>query len=103
MRRILRVSELFRVRRIRRIPQDSDSLELRYSFLEELEAFPGVHWMMRSARARSDDGMVRPRARAVLALTISSNFCGCSTGRSPGLTPFRILSTYTAARRNKSG
>src|SRR5215470_5130973 len=40
--------------------------------------FPGVHWMMRSARARSDDGMVSPRAWAVLAVTISSNFCGCS-------------------------
>jgi hypothetical protein len=27
---------------------------------------------------------------------------GCSIGRSPGLTPFRILSTYTADRRNWS-
>jgi hypothetical protein len=27
-------------------------------------------------------------------------FGGCSTGRSPGLAPRRILSTYSAARRN---
>src|SRR5215467_13233252 len=41
MRRILRVRELFRVRRIRRIPQDSDSSELGYSFLEQFEALAG--------------------------------------------------------------
>jgi hypothetical protein len=28
---------------------------------------------------------------------------GCSTGRSPGLAPLRILSTWIAARRNTSG
>ena len=27
---------------------------------------------------------------------------GCSTGRSAGFAPFKILSTYVAARRNKS-
>jgi hypothetical protein len=31
-----------------------------------------------------------------------SNFVGCSTGRSAGFAPLRILSTYVAARRNKS-
>src|SRR5215471_6761896 len=51
------------------------------------------HSMMRSARARNDGGIVRPRALAVLRLIISSNFVGCSTGRSAGLAPFRILST----------
>src|SRR4030095_8160671 len=29
-----------------------------------------------------------------------SNFVGSSTGRSPGLAPLRILSTWTAARRS---
>src|SRR5215467_4464238 len=38
--------------------------------------------------------MVRPRAWAVLRLITSSNFLGCSTGRSPGLAPLRTLSTY---------
>src|SRR5258705_9514558 len=43
-----------------------------------------------SAVASSEGGMVRPSAFAVLRLTISSNLVGCSTGRSPGLAPFRI-------------
>jgi hypothetical protein len=33
----------------------------------------------------------------------SSNFVGCSTGRSAGLAPLGILSMYLAARRNKPG
>ena len=37
--------------------------------------------------------MVRPSAWAVLRLMTSSNVVGCSTGRSAGLVPFRILST----------
>jgi hypothetical protein len=39
---------------------------------------------------------------AALRLITSSNFVGCSTGRSPGLVPFKILSTKTAARRQIS-
>ncbi len=42
--------------------------------------------------------MVRPSALAVLRLMTSSNFVGCSTGRSAGLAPFRILSTYEHGR-----
>ena len=38
-------------------------------------------------------GMVRPICLAVFRLITSSNFVGCSTGRSAGLAPFRILST----------
>jgi hypothetical protein len=30
------------------------------------------------------------------------NFVGCSTGSSPGFSPFKILSTYTVARRTIS-
>ena len=52
-----------------------------------------VHWITWSARMRTDRGMVRPRAFAVFRLTTSSNRVGCSTGRSAGLAPFRILST----------
>src|SRR5262249_41940507 len=51
------------------------------------------HWMTSSARANSDCGIVRPSALAVLRLITSSNFVGCSTGRSAGLAPLRILST----------
>jgi hypothetical protein len=46
-----------------------------------------------SAWKRSVGGMVIPSAWAVFRLRTSSNFVGCSTGRSAGLAPFRILST----------
>src|SRR5215813_8751813 len=46
-----------------------------------------------SARASSLGGIVRPSARAVLRLTNRRNLVGCSIGSTPGLAPFRILST----------
>jgi hypothetical protein len=46
-----------------------------------------------SAVANISGGMVQPIAFAVLRLMISSNLVTCSTGRSAGLAPFRILST----------
>jgi hypothetical protein len=54
-------------------------------------------------RRRNDSGTVKPSALAVVRLITRSNFVGCSTGRSAGLAPRRILSTYSAARRNRSG
>src|SRR5262249_26370557 len=63
-----------------------------------------VHFSMTwSARASTDCGIVRPSALAIFRLMSSSNVVGCSTGRSAGLAPLRILSTYVAARRNRSG
>jgi len=50
------------------------------------------HSMIWSARCSSDGGIVRPIALAVLRLMTSSNLVGCSTGRSAGLAPLRILS-----------
>jgi hypothetical protein len=50
------------------------------------------YWITWSARSSSVCGMVSPRALAVLRLIASSNFVGCSMGRSPGLAPLRILS-----------
>ena len=61
------------------------------------------HSMTWSARASTAGGILSPSAFAVLRLITSSNLAGCSTGRSPGLAPLTILSTYTAARRNMSG
>ena len=58
-----------------------------------------LYSMMSSARASRVGEMLRPRALAVLRLIASSNLVGCWTGRSPGLAPFKILSTYVAARR----
>jgi hypothetical protein len=46
-----------------------------------------------SARPSSDGGIVSSRALAVLRLMTKSNLVGCSTGRSAGLAPRRILST----------
>ncbi len=62
-----------------------------------------THLNTLSARASTFGGIVTPICFAVFKSITSSNFFGCSTGRSAGLAPLRILSTYVAARRNKSG
>jgi hypothetical protein len=46
-----------------------------------------------SARCCRNQGTSRPNALAVLRLIASSNVVGCSTGRSAGFAPLRILST----------
>jgi len=46
-----------------------------------------------SAVASSASGMVNPIAFAVLRLMASSNFVACSTGKSAGFAPLKILST----------
>src|SRR5882757_5300478 len=48
-----------------------------------------------SARASSDGEMSIPRALAVLRFTTSSNLVGCSTGKSAGFAPLKILSRKT--------
>src|SRR5258708_35086989 len=60
------------------------------------------HSISSSARASNMGGTVKPSALAVLRLMTSSNMVGCSSGRSAGWGPFRILSTYTAALGYKS-
>src|SRR6516164_6274493 len=67
---------------------------------DELAAF---HSSTSSARASTVAGTSRPSALAAVRLMTSSNLVGCSTGMSPGFAPRRILSTYSAARRNKFG
>jgi hypothetical protein len=57
------------------------------------------HSITSSARARRVAGKSRPIAFAALRLMTSSNFVGCSTGKSAGFDPLRILSTKVAARR----
>ena len=46
-----------------------------------------------SALTSTFGGIVRPICLAALRLMTNSNFIGCSTGRSAGLAPLRILST----------
>src|SRR5215831_19668090 len=62
-----------------------------------------VHSMIWSARTSTDCGIVSPRTLAVLRLITSSNFVVCSTGRSAGFAPFRMRSTYVAARWQLAG
>src|SRR5262245_11398720 len=51
---------------------------------------PSVHELTTlSAAARIEGGIVRPRAFAGLMLIASSNFVGCSTGKSAGLAHMR--------------
>src|SRR5262245_3088734 len=51
------------------------------------------HSITSSARASSVSGISSPSILAVSKLMTSSNFVGCSTGRSAGFVPFNILST----------
>jgi hypothetical protein len=51
-----------------------------------------------SAREITEGGSVRPSVFAVLRLMTSISLFACSTGRSPGLAPRSILSTYSDAR-----
>jgi hypothetical protein len=51
-----------------------------------------VHYSITSSACSSTDReIMRPRAFAVLRSMTSSNFVGCSTDRSAGLAPLRIL------------
>jgi hypothetical protein len=59
---------------------------------------PMTYSITRSAWRMSVRGIVRRSALAVFRLISNSNFVGCSTGRSAGLDPLRIRSTYVAAR-----
>src|SRR5579862_3611019 len=52
--------------------------------------FAAFHSITSSARPSSGSGMVKPSVFAVLRLMISSIFVACCTGRSAGLSPFRI-------------
>jgi hypothetical protein len=52
-----------------------------------------------STRSRNDSEMARPSALAVLRLITVSYRVGACTGRSAGLAPLRIRSTYSAADR----
>jgi hypothetical protein len=68
-----------------------------------VDAVRGHHSITSSVRASSVGGSSRPSALAVIRLMTRSNLVGCSTGMSAGFAPRRILSTRSAARRNRSG
>src|SRR6516165_5309108 len=56
------------------------------------ELAPSRHSITSSAATSSVGGTSRPSILAVLRLIASSNIVGCSTGRSAGFAPLRILS-----------
>src|SRR5882757_6306196 len=64
------------------------------------DKLPPLHSITSSARCSSDVGTSTPSAVAVFKLITNSNLVGCSTGRSAGFAPLKILSTKTADRRN---
>src|SRR5262249_1062848 len=70
---------------------------------DERDEIAPFHSITSSARASNMGGMVRPSALAVIKLMTRSNLVGCSTGKSAGFAPRKILSTYSAPRRNSVG
>src|SRR5262245_41041708 len=52
------------------------------------------HSITSSARASSVGGTSMPSAFAVLRLMMRSNVVGCTTGRSPGFSPWTMRPTY---------
>src|SRR5262249_48954504 len=69
---------------------------------EHRDELPAPHSITSSARASSVGGISRRSALAVFILMTSWKRVGCSTGKSAGWAPLRILSTYTAALRKRS-
>src|SRR4051812_25308279 len=61
-----------------------------------------THSITSSAIASSAGGISTPSDLAVFRLMTSSNFVGCWIGRSAGLAPLRMRSTYEAERRKMS-
>src|SRR5262249_60884532 len=70
---------------------------------EQRDELAPVHSITSAARSRNSSDTVRFRAFAVLRLTANSNFSADWSGSSPGFAPFRILSTYPAARWYSAG
>ena len=66
-----------------------------YLFINEHNKTAGYS-ITSSARASKVGETVRPSARAVLRLTVSSSLVGNSIGRSPGRAPLRIFRSAAA-------
>src|SRR5215471_12179760 len=69
----------------------------------DLRADRSTAYLVSCIRVCSVGGISRPSILAVVRLIMKSNLVGCSTGRSLGFAPRRILSTYSAARRKRLG
>src|SRR5689334_20368578 len=69
------------------------SFNVSADVLSSTTDFQRSHLITLSARASTLGGIVKPICLAVFKLITSSNFVGCSMGRSAALAPFKILST----------
>src|SRR5262249_38298722 len=69
---------------------------------EQRDELAAIHSITLSARSTRPAGTSCPIALAVLRLITSSNVVGCSTGRSAGFAPLRILATIRARWRKTS-
>ncbi len=74
-------------------------INVRFGGCEQMQQVHHYYSITSSARASTVAGRSRPSALATFKLMTSSNLVGCSTGRSAGLAPLKILSTKVAARR----
>src|SRR5215472_14347447 len=96
--RLLRVNGTTKRNELGEKGKDGDLSLLCLSLFSHSSLAPPFHLITLSARNSMDCGIVRPICLAVFRLILSSNFVGCSTGRSAGLAPFKILSTKYATR-----
>ena len=69
------------------------SLHVFLCSLDTRHSRPSSYLITLSALTSTFGGIVTPICLAVFRLITNSNFLGCSTGRSAGLAPLRILST----------
>ena len=108
MQDTLRVGKMVGLRVRKRRCQNTTDSAARYRLTPDVAACPKTftnsevatfHSITSSARASSVGGTEMPSAFAVFKLITSSNLVGCSTGRSAGFAPLKILSTKAADRR----
>src|SRR5436190_15817460 len=84
------------------LPRLSDILSMRRHVSKVPKPEVDVHSITSSAVASSAVGTARPSALATLRLITNSYFVGACTGSSLGFAPFRMRSTYVAARLKTS-
>src|SRR5262249_38581083 len=77
-------------RRFRRLLRVRDKRPGNRRAADERDELASFHSITSSALASSGGGTSRPSALAVLRLMMNSNFVGCWTGSSAGLSPLRI-------------
>src|SRR5262249_48952518 len=65
----------------------------RRSAAEQRDELVALHSITSSVRARTDVGISRPSALAVLRLITSSSLVGACPGKSAGFSPLRMRST----------